>query len=102
MRKALGTTKYGSWPRIGDDGIIILPDGTKYEGDIVNGKKEGMGAIYTPNGIKLYEGQFKNDKMNGLGILFYTNGYKAYEGEFLDGKKNGHGTEFTRDGKLAC
>lgn len=56
MRKALGVTKYGSWPRIGDGGIIILPDGTRYEGDIVQGKKEGMGAIYSPNGIKLYEG----------------------------------------------
>lgn len=56
MRKALGTTKYGSWPRIGDSDILILPDGTRYEGDIVQGKREGMGAVYTPNGIKLYEG----------------------------------------------
>ena len=41
----------------------------KYEGPIINGKKEGKGIYIYQNGCK-YEGYFKNDKKEGNGILF--------------------------------
>lgn len=103
MRRALGTTKYGSWPRCGEgDGVYIGEDGCRYEGDMVNGKKEGFGALFSPEGILLYEGQWKEGKLHGKGVLYYKNGMKAYDGNFENGEKNGFGTEFDQDGNKVC
>ena len=43
----------------------------KYEGQIINGKKEGKGKFIYKNGC-IYEGYFKNDKKEGNGIFYYT------------------------------
>lgn len=43
-----------------------------------------------PNGDR-YEGSWMKGKKNGHGIYYYSNGL-VYEGNFIDGKKNGHGT----------
>lgn len=50
MRKALGISKYGTWPRQGDNGYFSRNEnGTYYEGDFDNGnKKEGMGTLFAP------------------------------------------------------
>ena len=45
-----------------------------------------------------YQGQVKNGKPNGLGILIYTNGSR-YVGSWKDGKQNGQGTETLSDGR---
>jgi hypothetical protein len=55
----------------------------RYNGMRVNGKKEGKGIYFYPNGCR-YEGCFKNDKKNGKGIFYYKNGDK-YEGNFEEG-----------------
>ena len=103
MRKALGTTKYGSWPRCGEgDGVYIGEDGCRYEGDMVNGMKHGFGALFSPEGNLLYEGQWQFGKLHGKGVLYYKNGMKAYEGEFINGEKNGFGTEFDQNGNKVC
>ena len=47
-------------------------DGERYEGDYVNGKREGKGIYYFKNGDK-YEGDFKNGLKEGNGI-YYNNG----------------------------
>ena len=44
-----------------------------------------------------YQGQVKNGKPNGLGYLIYPDGGK-YVGEWKDGKKNGQGTFTISDG----
>ena len=41
----------------------------KYEGDYINGKKEGNGKFIDMFG-NCYIGQFLNDEMNGKGKLF--------------------------------
>ena len=44
-----------------------------------------------------YQGQVKNGKPNGLGYLIYPDGGK-YVGGWKDGKRNGKGTGTWRDG----
>ena len=53
----------------------------KYEGDWVDGKREGKGVMTygkphykNQNGQKQYEGEWKNDKQHGKGIMYYLNG----------------------------
>jgi hypothetical protein len=67
-------------------------EGAKYEGDWVNGKREGKGVmIYgkphykNQNGQTKYDGEWKNDKQHGKGIMYYLNGL-LNEGEWKEGK----------------
>ena len=57
----------------------------KYEGEIENGKPNGIGNISYHDGIH-YVGEWENGKYNGQGKYTWTNGQK-YDGEFRDGKK---------------
>ena len=52
----------------------------KYEGDYINGKREGKG-IYIYNSGDKYEGEYKNDLKDGYGIYTYSNG-DVYEGYY--------------------
>ena len=38
-------------------------------------------------GTLIYEGEFLNGKRNGLGIEYNDNGELVFEGEYLNGKK---------------
>jgi hypothetical protein len=77
--------------------MINLMDGSEYEGDVVQGKKEGKGILKFKDGT-VYEGEFKDDDFNGNGILKYNNGRK-YEGNFKEGKMDGNGKFIWEDGK---
>ena len=68
----------------------------KYEGPLINGKKEGKGIYIYQNGCK-YEGYFRNDKKEGSGIFYYANGDR-YKGNFLDGNYQGNGTFYFNNG----
>ena len=62
----------------------------KYEGDVENGKPNGVGFLTSPNGGK-YIGEWKDGFVNGQGTLTTPDGSK-YVGEFKNGKRNGKGT----------
>ena len=49
-------------------GIHYYNNGSRYEGDFRNGKKEGKGKYIYNNGDR-YEGDWKNDIKEGKGIL---------------------------------
>ncbi|PCJ40594.1 MAG: hypothetical protein COA71_10130 [SAR86 cluster bacterium] len=49
------------------------PDGTRYEGGVLNGKKEGQGVIYWADGSR-FEGAFSNDLRNGPGAMTLPDG----------------------------
>lgn len=51
-----------------------------YNGDMVDGKREGFGTQIFPNGYK-YTGEWKKNLAHGKGKLEYTDG-TFYEGEF--------------------
>jgi antitoxin component YwqK of YwqJK toxin-antitoxin module len=50
-------------------------------------------VLLLANGSK-YEGDWSNDFMNGIGKLFYDNGSLAYEGGFFDNKVDGLGVMY--------
>lgn len=88
-------------------GILYLKNNEiKYDGDFVNGKKEGNGKYFyedkemfvMENNKKFYfmkgdfyTGQWRNDYMNGQGIIYLNNGKIKYKGDFVDDKFEGYG-----------
>ena len=93
----------------------------KYEGDLVNGMKEGKGTYTWPNGNK-YVGEWKNNAINGKGEFSFVSGDKyngnwtnnnfegegefswsngdKYQGNWKNGKKHGHGIFYYSDGDV--
>eukprot|EP01017_Pseudomicrothorax_dubius_P027137 TRINITY_DN3089_c0_g3_i3.p1 TRINITY_DN3089_c0_g3~~TRINITY_DN3089_c0_g3_i3.p1 ORF type:complete len:669 (-),score=108.68 TRINITY_DN3089_c0_g3_i3:27-2033(-) len=76
-----------------EEEIVVeeYPDGSRFEGAMVDGIRNGFGKFYYGSG-GVYEGNWKGGKMNGYGKLFYANGTLAYEGEWKDEKFQGKGT----------
>ena len=66
----------------------------EFEGEYVNGEKNGKGKDFNYNGKIRFEGHKQNGKRNGIGKEFYTNGEVDYEGEYVDGEKSGKGKEY--------
>lgn len=80
-------------------GTQYRPDGSKYyEGDWVNGKKHGKGTGYRRYGSKWYEGDWVDGNQHGKGTFYYDNGDR-YTGEWKNDKGNGWGTFFYADGR---
>mgnify|MGYP002624148171 FL=1 len=77
-------------------GILVSSGGDYYDGEFVNGKKEGEGKLIYMNGNK-YEGSFARGRQNGKGKLTQIDG-DTYEGEWKDGKTNGQGTRYHNNG----
>ena len=62
-----------------------------YEGEYLNGEKNGKGKEYFFKGKLKYEGEFSNGKRNGNGIEYFDNGELKFKGEYRDGIKwNGY------------
>ena len=68
----------------------------KYEGQIINNKREGRGIFYFNDGDK-YEGEWKNDLRHGKGIFYYNEGDR-YEGDFKNNKRDGKGIFYYKNG----
>lgn len=76
---------------------FLQPDQSQYTGTMLRKQdgsnecvKHGQGILVWPDGAR-YEGEFRNNKANGLGRFFHNNG-DVYEGEFREDKANGEGT----------
>ena len=78
------------------ENLVENPDG-KYEGEIENGKPNGMGTLTYLNGT-MYLGEYKDGREHGQGTVTWSNGYK-YVGEWRNGKNHGKGTYTWHDGK---
>ena len=59
-----------------------------YEGEYLNGKRNGKGKEYDT--VLIYDGEYLNGKKNGKGKK-NNDGYLIYEGVYLNGKRNGKG-----------
>jgi radial spoke head protein 1 len=53
-------------------GTFIYPDGSRYEGNFLNGKRSGQGKYTYTNG-DYYQGEWDNDKKHGQGIFIPNN-----------------------------
>ena len=79
------------------NGVMEYNDGSKYDGEWNNDKQYGKGIFtksLSSNNINLtlikYVGDFVNDKKEGKGTALYSNGDK-YEGEWKNNKQYGKG-----------
>jgi len=53
---------------------IYYSDGNiEYEGELVEGEKDGLGKEYSVHAELLYEGAFKKGQRTGKGVIFYKN-----------------------------
>ncbi|KAH0571402.1 putative Phosphatidylinositol-4-phosphate 5-kinase [Spironucleus salmonicida] len=81
--------------------VNILDSNIKYEGDFINGIKQGSGTLITEDYI--YIGDFDDNEFNGNGNITYTD-ETHYLGLFYRGFKNGQGslttTAFTYIGQF--
>ena len=90
-----------------------------YEGEYLNGERNGKGKEYNDNGKLIFEGEYVNGiKYNGWGydedngnkiyelkfgkgcIKEYKNNILIYEGKYLEGKRNGEGKEYDNSGEI--
>ncbi len=62
--------------------ILEWPDGTRYEGEVLNGQMHGEGTIYWPDGTR-FEGSFTNNMRDGEGRLIFPDGAE-FTGVFED------------------
>ena len=69
-------------------GKILYEDGSSYEGEWENFKRQNYG-ILTLSNLDRYEGDFKDDLYEGKGKLFLSDRNICYEGFWRDGKKFG-------------
>jgi hypothetical protein len=67
------------------------PDGSWFEGYVMDDLREGKGT-YHFNGGARYDGDWKRGKMSGWGKLTFGDGSLAYEGEWIEDKFHGYGT----------
>jgi len=64
----------------------------KYTGTFKNGKFDGEGTLFWPDGkTKKYQGMIQQKKYYGKGILYTQSGGVLYEGEFDNGQYHGKG-----------
>lgn len=75
---------------------VINYDNGLYEGDIINGKRNGHGIFRNNNGVR-YDGEWVNDAKHGHGILYLPNG-KRYDGEWVNDLIQGHGIYYYPNG----
>ena len=81
-------------------GFVKYPDGSWYKGALINGKPQGRGRLVWPDGKKQYIGLFDEGQPSGSGILRLSDG-RIYEGEFKNGLPDGSGVEYGPDGTHA-
>ena len=71
-------------------GILNLPN-LNYEGNFVNGFKNGKGTLKDYKNDLIYTGEFLNDVIQGEGTETNNKNKTKYVGFFIDNKKNGKG-----------
>lgn len=70
--------------------VETFKQGSRYEGEKVNGMRHGKGKFYYQDG-GLYDGEWKMNRMDGNGKLYYQSGKLAYNGQWKEDRFNGHG-----------
>jgi uncharacterized protein (TIGR02145 family) len=73
-------------------------DGTKYEGNFMNGYFNGEGRFTWASG-SYYEGNFKKGSRTGRGFMKWVSG-ETYDGDWVSNQMNGLGTYKFSDGRV--
>ena len=78
-------------------GVVICNDGQKEEGEFIGKDLNGFAVVYNPNG-DISVGTFKNNQRNGFNIYYWSNG-NIFEGEWKNSNKHGFGILYFASGK---
>ena len=78
--------------------VHIKYSSSEYIGQVLNGKKHGIGRLVYNSGRK-YEGQWESDLRHGQGKEQYANG-DSYVGNFAQGKADGKGIYTWKNGDI--
>ena len=63
-----------------------------FEGEYLNGERNGKGKEYDDYGKLVFEGEYLNGKRNGKGKEYNVEGKLKFEGEYYNGRRwNGKG-----------
>lgn len=77
------------------------PNGTKkMEGNMKNGKRDGVWKAYYKNGSVWSIGFYINGLRDGIGVVFYENGQKYMEGEYKNDKQFGKWSFYSDKGEV--
>lgn len=85
-----------SFNRFHGHGVYTYTNGSVYEGQWVDGRKQGQGKQMQPDG-SIYTGEWRDNQQHGKGRMRWANG-DAYEGQWSDGHRHGKGIFTTADG----
>ena len=90
-----------------EEGIVDLDHGSRFEGLVLTGEKEGKigipfgyGEMYDDDGLLVYKGIMINWQRFGYGTSYHDNGLIEYEGYWCDDNRFGSGKVYDRYGKL--
>lgn len=87
-----GTARYKGEMKDGQPnghGVMHGSDHSVYEGEWVNGRRNGRGRSVWPDGFR-YDGQWKDNEITGYGVMDYPD-KRHYEGYFVKGLRHGKG-----------
>jgi antitoxin component YwqK of YwqJK toxin-antitoxin module len=77
------------------------PNGvTKTLGNYRFGKKDGIWAVFYPDGKIWSENQYKNDTLNGFTNTYFESGQKRYSGFYKNNQPSGVWQFFDTTGKV--
>mmetsp|Transcript_11023 Transcript_11023/g.25205 ORF Transcript_11023/g.25205 Transcript_11023/m.25205 type:complete len:726 (+) Transcript_11023:135-2312(+) len=71
------------------EGVIVYPNKSIYEGDLVDGKRHGSGVLKLADGTR-YHSQWRNDERHGKGSERWSDG-TLFAGSYLKGMRHGYG-----------
>ena len=71
-----------------------------FEGEYLNGERNGKGIEYYYDRITKFEGEYLKGKRHGKGKEYYYNEKLIYEGEYLNGERHGKGKEYYYIGNI--
>lgn len=80
-------------------GILYFDDGRQFKGDFKDDLMNGQGTMSWPDG-DIYTGNFINDEQTGSGVLINKSSGEKYVGGFLNGLFHGKGERYNRVGTL--
>ena len=70
-----------------------------FEGEYLNGLRNGKAKEYYDNGKLKFEGEYLNGKKNGIAKEYHDNGKLEFEGEYFNGRRD-NGIEYDYNGKI--
>nr|XP_035138703.1 radial spoke head 10 homolog B isoform X11 [Callithrix jacchus] len=82
-------------------GVYTWPDGSTYEGEVVNGMRNGFGMFKCSTQPVSYIGHWCNGKRQGKGTIYYNQeGTCWYEGDWVQNVKKGWGIRCYKSGNI--